>query len=62
MARHTEPSAAADTAAVVFYHEPGLPARCGGAGSFGVVPGEMGAPLIRRDWGETLDDMAQNFS
>jgi hypothetical protein len=26
-----------------------------------VVPGEMGASLIRRDWGETLDDMAQNF-
>ena len=24
-------------------------------------PGEMGASLIRRDWGETLDDMAQNF-
>lgn len=29
---------------------------------FSVVPGEMGASLIRRDWGETLDDMAQNFS
>jgi hypothetical protein len=28
---------------------------------FSVVPGEMGASLIRRDWGETLDDMAQNF-
>ena len=28
---------------------------------FAVVPGEMGASLIRRDWGETLDDMAQNF-
>jgi hypothetical protein len=27
-----------------------------------IVPGEMGASLIRRDWGETLDDMAQNFS
>jgi hypothetical protein len=27
-----------------------------------VVSGEMGAALIRRDWGETLDDMAQNFS
>lgn len=26
-----------------------------------VVPGEMGACLIRRDWGETLDDMAQNY-
>ncbi len=26
-----------------------------------IVPGEMGASLIRRDWGETLDDMAQNF-
>ena len=26
-----------------------------------VVSGEMGASLIRRDWGETLDDMAQNF-
>jgi hypothetical protein len=25
------------------------------------VFGEMGASLIRRDWGETLDDMAQNF-
>ena len=28
---------------------------------FSVVPGAMGAALIRRDWGETLDDMAQNF-
>ncbi len=28
---------------------------------FSVVPGEMGASLIRRDWGETLDDMSQNF-
>ena len=28
---------------------------------FAVVPGELGASLIRRDWGETLDDMAQNF-
>lgn len=28
---------------------------------FAAVPGEMGASLIRRDWGETLDDMAQNF-
>jgi hypothetical protein len=25
------------------------------------VPGEMGASLIRRDWGETLDDMAERF-
>lgn len=32
------------------------------AAVFSVVPGEMGAALIRRDWGETLDDMAQNFS
>jgi hypothetical protein len=32
------------------------------AAVFAVVPGEMGASLIRRDWGETLDDMAQNFS
>jgi hypothetical protein len=31
------------------------------AAVFAVVPGEMGASLIRRDWGETLDDMAQNF-
>jgi hypothetical protein len=31
------------------------------AAVFSVVPGEMGASLIRRDWGETLDDMAQNF-
>lgn len=28
---------------------------------FSVVPGAMGAALIRRDWGETLDDMVQNF-
>ena len=28
---------------------------------FSIVPGAMGAALIRRDWGETLDDMAQNF-
>jgi hypothetical protein len=27
-----------------------------------IVSGEMGAALIRRDWGETLDDMAQNFA
>jgi len=32
------------------------------AAVFSLVPGEMGAALIRRDWGETLDDMAQNFS
>jgi (4-O-methyl)-D-glucuronate---lignin esterase len=32
------------------------------AAVFSVVSGEMGASLIRRDWGETLDDMAQNFS
>jgi hypothetical protein len=32
------------------------------AAVFSVVPGELGASLIRRDWGETLDDMAQNFS
>ena len=25
------------------------------------APGEMGAALSRRDWGETVDDMAQNF-
>ncbi len=31
------------------------------AAVFSAVPGEMGASLIRRDWGETLDDMAQNF-
>ena len=31
------------------------------AAVFSVVPGEMGASLIRRDWGESLDDMAQNF-
>jgi hypothetical protein len=31
------------------------------AAVFAVVPGEMGASLIRRDWGETLDDMAQNY-
>jgi hypothetical protein len=32
------------------------------AAVFAAVPGEMGASLIRRDWGETLDDMAQNFA
>jgi hypothetical protein len=31
------------------------------AAVFSVVSGELGAALIRRDWGETLDDMAQNF-
>ncbi len=31
------------------------------AAVFAAVPGEMGAALIRRDWGETLDDMAQNY-
>jgi hypothetical protein len=31
------------------------------AAVFSVVPGEMGASLIRRDWGETLDDMAERF-
>jgi hypothetical protein len=31
------------------------------AAVFSVVSGEMGAALIRRDWGETLDDMAQRF-
>lgn len=31
------------------------------AAVFSAVSGEMGASLIRRDWGETLDDMAQNF-
>ncbi len=31
------------------------------AAVFSVVSGEMGAALIRRDWGETLDDMAKNF-
>jgi hypothetical protein len=32
------------------------------AAVFSAVSGEMGASLICRDWGETLDDMAQNFS
>jgi hypothetical protein len=31
------------------------------AAVFAAVPGEMGASLIRRDWGETLDDMAERF-
>lgn len=30
-------------------------------GNFSNVGGELGAALIRRDWGETLDDMAQNY-
>jgi hypothetical protein len=32
------------------------------AAVFSAVSGEMGAALIRRDWGETLDDMAERFS
>jgi hypothetical protein len=31
------------------------------AAVFSSCSGEMGAALVRRDWGETLDDMAQNF-
>jgi hypothetical protein len=31
------------------------------AAAFSSCSGEMGAALARRDWGETLDDMAQNF-
>jgi hypothetical protein len=31
------------------------------AAVFAIVSGEMGASLIRRDWGETLDDMAERF-
>ena len=31
------------------------------AAVFASCPGEMGAALSRRDWGETVDDMAQNF-
>ncbi len=31
------------------------------AATFSVVSGEMGAALIRRDWGETLDDMEERF-
>jgi predicted neuraminidase len=30
--------------------------------TFSSCSGEMGAALARRDWGETVDDMAQNFS
>ena len=32
------------------------------AAVFSSCSGEMGAALSRRDWGETVDDMAQNFS
>jgi hypothetical protein len=31
------------------------------AAVFSSCPGEMGAALSRRDWGETVDDMIQNF-
>jgi hypothetical protein len=31
------------------------------AGVFSSCAGEMGSALARRDWGETVDDMAQNF-
>ena len=31
------------------------------AAVFSSCSGEMGAALARRDWGETVDDMAQNF-
>ncbi len=31
------------------------------AAAYSSCSGEMGAALARRDWGETLDDMAQNF-
>ena len=31
------------------------------AAVFSSCPGEMGAALSRRDWGETVDDMVQNF-
>lgn len=31
------------------------------AGCASIVGGELGAALIRRDWGETLDDMSQNY-
>ena len=30
-------------------------------GVFSGCAGEMGSALARRDWGETIDDMAQNF-
>ncbi len=32
------------------------------AATFSSCSGEMGAALARRDWGETVDDMAQNFA
>ena len=32
------------------------------AAVFSTCSGEMGASLSRRDWGETIDDVAQNFS
>jgi hypothetical protein len=32
------------------------------AAVFSSCSGEMGAALARRDWGETVDDMAQNFA
>ena len=32
------------------------------AAMFSSCSGEMGAALARRDWGETVDDMAQNFA
>jgi hypothetical protein len=32
------------------------------AATFASCSGEAGAALARRDWGETVDDMAQNFS
>jgi len=32
------------------------------AAVFSSCSGEMGASLARRDWGETVDDMAQNFA
>src|SRR6185312_9475160 len=31
------------------------------AAVFSSCAGEMGSALARRDWGETVDDMAQNF-
>jgi hypothetical protein len=31
------------------------------AAVFSACAGEMGSALARRDWGETVDDMAQNF-
>ena len=32
------------------------------AAVFSSCAGEMGSALSRRDWGETVDDMAQNFA